>query len=208
MLDYRTFGYRRIRILRPLRMSIHIDESGLDKLKNDKTWQKLSPEHQAIWEAALQKHVGSMPAFIWIDTFIAQTVQSALAAGQVIKVSKAFTKALINAFGQCESNGEPTRDANGKFVADTELTDYENTPITENIQDYFMREVLPHVPDAYIDEIFRDDKDKEIGRVGYEINFERFFYRYVPPSKLHEIDAELKPVEAEIAALLAEVATE
>ncbi len=75
-------------------------------------------------------------------------------------------------------------------------------------RDYLAREVLPHLPDAYIDETFCDDKDKAIGRVGYEINFNRFFYQYVPPRKLHDIDAELKQVESEIAALLAEVATE
>ena len=61
------------------------------------------------------------------------------------------------------------------------------------------------MPDAYIDESFRDDKDHEIGRVGYEVNFNRFFYKYVPPRKLADIDADLKKVEAEIAALLGEV---
>jgi len=76
------------------------------------------------------------------------------------------------------------------------------------VQDYFAREVLPHVQDAYIDNSYRDDKDKEIGKVGYEINFNRYFYKYVPPRKLHDIDEELKQVEAEIAALLDEVATE
>jgi len=65
--------------------------------------------------------------------------------------------------------------------------------------------VLPHVPDAWLDESFRDEQDQEIGRVGYEINFNRYFYKYVPPRKLADIDAELKTVEAEIAALLGEV---
>lgn len=75
----------------------------------------------------------------------------------------------------------------------------------ESIQDYFAREVSPHLPDAYIDETFRDEKDKQVGKVGYEINFIRFLYQHVPPRKLHDIDAELKQVEAEIAALLGEV---
>jgi type I restriction enzyme M protein len=61
------------------------------------------------------------------------------------------------------------------------------------------------LPDAYIDESFRDESDKGIGRVGYEINFNRFFYKYVPPRKLVDIDADLKQVEAEIAELLGEV---
>ena len=115
---------------------------------------------------------------------------------------------LTNAFGQRDPQGEPVVDTDGNIVADPELTDYENVPLTEDIRDYLAREVLPHLPDAYIDESFRDDKDKEVGRVGFEINFNRFFYKYLPPRKLADSDADLKQVEAEIAALLAEVATE
>ena len=77
--------------------------------------------------------------------------------------------------------------------------------LTEDVRDYLAREVLPHVPDAWLDETFRDDKDGEIGLVGYEINFNRYFYKYQPPRKLADIDSELKQVEAEIAALLGEV---
>ena len=96
-------------------------------------------------------------------------------------------------------------DADGQVISDADLTDYENVPLAEDIKDFFAREVLPHVSDAYIDETFIDDKDHEIGRVGYEINFNHFFYKYVPPRKLTDIDADLKQVEAEIAALLGEV---
>ncbi len=208
MLDYRTFGYRRIKVLRPLRMSLHIEEAGLDKLKADKVWLKLSPEHQGVWEDSLLGQIGAIHPFGWAEKFAADVAQSSLASGKVIKAGKTFVKALTNAFGQRDPEGEPVLDADGEIVADPELTDYENVPLTENIRDYLAREVLPHLPDAYIDETFRDDKDKEIGRVGYEINFNRFFYQYVPPRKLHDIDAELKQVESEIAALLAEVATE
>ena len=90
-------------------------------------------------------------------------------------------------------------------MSDPKTTDYENVPLLESVRDSFAREVQPHVPDAWIDESFQDDKDKEIGRIGYEINFNRFFYKYVPPRRLEEIDAELKKVEAEIAELLGEV---
>ena len=208
MIDYRTFGYRRIKVLRPLRMSLVIDESGLSKLQEEKAWLKLSPEHQELWLAALQQHMGATHLFGWAEAFADETVRSALGAGKVIKAGKTFVKALANALGVRDPNGEPVTDADGNVVSDPELTDYENVPLTEDIHDYLAREVLPHLPDAYIDETFRDDKDKKIGRVGYEINFNRFFYQYVPPRKLHDIDAELKQVESEIAALLAEVATE
>jgi type I restriction enzyme M protein len=66
--------------------------------------------------------------------------------------------------------------------------------------------VTPFGPEAGVDESYRDESDREIGRVGYEINFNRYFYKYVPPRPLAEIDEELKTLEAEIAGLLKEVA--
>ena len=78
--------------------------------------------------------------------------------------------------------------------------------VTLSLGDYFEAEVLPHVEDAWINPDKRDARDSQIGLVGYEINFNRYFYQYVPPRPLAEIDAELKQVEREIAALLAEVA--
>jgi type I restriction enzyme M protein len=64
----------------------------------------------------------------------------------------------------------------------------------------------PCFPDAFIDHSVSDHKDGEVGLVGYQINFNRYFYRYVPPRPLHEIDADLKASEARIQALLGEVA--
>ena len=142
------------------------------------------------------------------ERFANAIVKSDDAKALKVKTNKTFINALIQAFGQKDQNADPVLDADGVMIADTDLTDYENMPYLNSIQDYFVREVLPHVPDATIDESFMDDKDKQFGWVGYEINFNRFFYQYQPPCKLHDIDAELKPVEADIAALLAEVATE
>jgi len=96
-----------------------------------------------------------------------------------------------------DEDGEIVRDKKGKPKADTSLRDTENIPLREDVQEYFEREVLPHVPDAWIDE----SKTK----VGYEIPFTRHFYEYSPPRPLAEIDAELKAVNAEIMALLQEV---
>ena len=70
---------------------------------------------------------------------------------------------------------------------------------------YFLKEVQPHVPDAWIDAGKRDAKDNEVGIVGYEIAFNRHFYQYQPPRPLEEIDADLDAVSAEIMALLREV---
>ena len=84
-----------------------------------------------------------------------------------------------------------------RYVVDTQLRDFENVPLKQDIDDYFRREVLPHVADAWMDR----SKDK----VGYEINFNRHFCRYTPPRALEAIDAELKKAEDEILRLLNEV---
>jgi type I restriction enzyme M protein len=202
MLDYRTFGYRRIRVLRPLRMRLHITRDNLSKLWNEKAWAKLTPEQQSGWQIALSAHLHEEQPVAWAETFIAQAIRGDATLG---KVGKPFLKALVNALGVRDPEGDEVTDADGNPVADSELTDYENVPLTEDVRDYLAREVLPHVPDAWLDETFRDDKDGEIGRVGYEINFNRYFYKYQPPRPLADIDAELKQVEAEIAALLGEV---
>jgi len=88
--------------------------------------------------------------------------------------------------------------AKGQPQPDSSLRDTENVPLGEDIQAYFQREVLPHAPDAWIDEA----KSK----VGYEIPFNRHFYVFEPPRDLHTIDEELKGVSARIMAMLGELA--
>lgn len=98
-----------------------------------------------------------------------------------------------------------------EFVQDGDLRDAENIALNPNvdttdlIESYFKREVQPHVPDAWMNADKRDDKDGEIGIVGYEIPFNRHFYVYEPPRDLAEIDADLDAVSREIMALLQEV---
>lgn len=88
--------------------------------------------------------------------------------------------------------------AKGKKLADPKLRDTENVPLDQDVEEYFRREVLPHVPDAWIDH----DKTK----VGYEIPFNRHFYVFQPPRPLEAIDAELTQVVSRIQAMLGEIA--
>ncbi|MBM4940711.1 SAM-dependent DNA methyltransferase [Vibrio parahaemolyticus] len=98
-----------------------------------------------------------------------------------------------------------------EFQQDGDLRDNENVPLDPSvststlIESYFKREVQPHVADAWINADKRDDKDNEIGVVGYEIPFNRHFYVYQPPRALEAIDADLDAVSAEIMKLLQEV---
>lgn len=98
-----------------------------------------------------------------------------------------------------------------EYQADSDLRDNENVPLDPSQavnainEAYFLKEVQPHVPDAWIDVSKKDDKDQQIGIVGYEIPFNRHFYQYQPPRDLIEIDADLDAVSAEIMDLLREV---
>jgi type I restriction enzyme M protein len=98
--------------------------------------------------------------------------------------------------------GEPVLGVKGKQKGkpqpDSALRDSENVPLVEDIRAYFEREVLPHVPDAWIDE--------EKNKVGYEIPFNRHFYVFEPPRSLHSIDEELRAVSANIMKMLEELA--
>lgn len=91
----------------------------------------------------------------------------------------------------------PQRDENGEIilkkgkpVADSELRDTENVPLTEDIHEYFQREVIPFAPDAWIDE----SKTK----IGYEIPFTRYFYKYVPPRPSDEVLLEIMTLQKDL----------
>ncbi|WP_330247283.1 type I restriction-modification system subunit M [Streptomyces sp. NBC_00562] len=118
-------------------------------------------------------------------------------AGLLWPTGAPFAKAVRDTVGVRDPEGELQKLKGGAPEPDTELRDYENVPLDEDVEDYLKREVHPHVPDAWIDHT----KTK----TGYEIPFTRHFYVYEPPRPLAEIDAELKSLEAEIQALLGEV---
>lgn len=96
-----------------------------------------------------------------------------------------------------DENGKPVTDKKGNPLADSEQRDYENIPLTEDVGEYFKREVLPHVPDAWIDH----SKTK----IGYEINFTKYFYKYKPLRSLEEIRADILALEAETDGMIKEI---
>ena len=118
------------------------------------------------------------------------------------EISKIFNN---DDFGYTKITVErPLRDENGELILkngkkqpDTSLRDTENVPLTENIQDYFKREVLPFSPDAWIDE--------KKSKVGYEIPLTRYFYKYEAPQPSAEIMAEILELEKELEGSLQEV---
>jgi type I restriction enzyme M protein len=123
-----------------------------------------------------------------------------------VKLNAPVKKAILSALSRRDETAAVCVDEDGESEPDPDLRDFELVPLKEDWRTYVAREVTPFVPDAWVDESYKDDADRGVGRVGYEINFNRYFYRYIPPRPLAEIDAELKTLEADIANLLKEVA--
>lgn len=179
------FGYRRISVERPLRLRFSVTP---DKLA---AYQAIKGSDQAEAFTKVEGSFDNLPAF--------------LKAAGIKRLGKSALKAALASFGERDGDAQPVLDDKGKVQADSDLRENENVPLNQSIDEYFAREVLPHVPDAWIDTSKTDAKDGLVGIVGYEINFNRYFYVYQAPRALVEIDADLKAVETEIAALLGEV---
>ncbi|MER6249042.1 type I restriction-modification system subunit M [Streptomyces griseorubiginosus] len=186
------FGYQRITVERPLKLRFEVTEETLAALEEAKPVAKLERSEEFV--AAVRTLLGSS----WTTKSVAFIAlkDAVVAAGLTWPSGAPFAKAVREAVGVRDPEGEVQK-IKGAAEPDADLRDYENVPLGEDVEEYLKREVLPHVPDAWIDHT----KTK----IGYEIPFTRHFYVYKPPRPLAEIDAELKSLEAEIQALLGEV---
>ncbi|MDF1477650.1 class I SAM-dependent DNA methyltransferase [Leifsonia sp. H3M29-4] len=185
------FGYRTITVERPLRLNWALTKERWDAAV-------LAKPLAAVADALAQVDlpvVEPVETTTDLPTF-AKTLKQLL-ADAAITLTPAQLKSLIQGLSERDDTAPVVTDARGKPLPDTDARDTENVPLDEDIHEYFAREVLPHVPDAWIDET----KTK----VGYEIPFTRHFYKYLPPRPLEEIDADLNKLIREITELLREV---
>lgn len=195
VFDTEDFGFRRITIERPLKLAFYPHEQArIHALKEDKAFLK--------WDVVLQNQALSALHSMQADEILSRKDFLKLLN---IKLTAAQFNILQKHFSKAHDNAEICKDADGRIEANSDLRDFENIPLKQDINEYFEREVKPHVPDAWIDENKRDEKDGEIGVVGYEIPFNRHFYEYKPPRPLEQIDAELDAVTQDILNLLGEV---
>lgn len=189
------FGYSTITVERPLQLRFTPTEDTVEELLALKSIAKLKTDEQTAIRTALAGLIGQE----WKDRdkFIGE-LKEALMQAEMAKPPAPLLKTIWSTIGEHDDTATVITGVKGKPEPDTALRDTENVPLTEDIEEYFAREILPHVPDAWIDH----DKTK----VGYEIPFTRQFYRYVPPRPLEEIQKDLRVLVAEIQEMLAEVA--
>jgi type I restriction enzyme M protein len=187
--DNSGFGHTRVTVERPLRLRYQMTTE--DKARFLDACPHLLDDVQAI-----DKNLGRKPEKDW--NVVWSRIEDVLHARKS-RWKKSEESLFRNVFTQKDAEAEPVAKGNrGKgHEPDPDLRDFENVSLKDDIDAYFEREVRPHLPDAWMDRT----KDK----VGYEINFNRHFYKYTPPRPLEKIDAELKQAEEEIMRLLREV---
>jgi type I restriction enzyme M protein len=210
VFDNEDFGYWRITVERPLRLNFAITPERMEAVERQGAFAGLAKSRKKGREAEVEVAEGKKLQDAIMGVLVSLT------SSDVCKNREAFAAKLKTAFKRNDvkvptpvmkavlaglSERDETADVCGGDhdpECDADLRDTENVPLKDDIHAYFEREVLPHVPDAWIDE----DKTKK----GYEIPFTRHFYRYTPPRPLDEIDADLKRLSGGIQAMLREIA--
>ncbi len=215
IFDSEDFGYRKITVERPLRLNFQASPERIERLKEQSAFaslavsKKKSAEMKGIEEQAGKEQqklilamLNSFPDTLYHDRGEFEKVLKKGMKTGGITVAAAVYKAILSALSERDETANICLDKQGNPEPDTDLRDTENVPLKQDINDYFDREVLPHVTDAWISDTVRDIRDGAIGKVGYEINFNRYFYKYQPPRTLEAIEADIKEVEGEILAML------
>ena len=212
------FGFRKITVERPLRLDFQASPERIARLENERAFVSLAVSRkkgeakakdeeagrkQQAEIRALLKNLPNKP-FLDREDFEAELSQAAQEAK--LKLAAPIKKAIFSALSERNDEAEICRDREGRPEPDPQLRDTESVPLLEDVESFFEREVKPHVPDAWIDTKRRDARDGQVGLVGYEINFNRYFYEYRPPRPLEQIQADIQQVEKEIVAMLREVA--
>lgn len=219
VFDNLDFGFRQITVERPLRLSFLASPERIERLREITAFQNLAKSKKkdkkqvAVEEKAGREHQEAIIAAIATmnttklykqrESFVAD-LEAAFDRAD-LKLAAPIRKAILSALSERDETADICRDVDGNPEADTELRDYENVPLKEDIRKYFDREVRPHVPDAWINESVTDEKDGQVGRIGYEIPLTRHFYKYVPPQPLEEIETEIADLEKHIVRMLREV---
>ena len=216
------FGYRKVPIERPLRLNFQASPERVERLdeqtafinlaksrKKDPKEKAAEEEHGRKQQQALRGVLSEMSDTLYKDRndfleALQKAIDSAGSLETFPSINSTLLNAILNALSERDDSAEICLDKSRNTEPDSELRDYENVPLDEDIKEYFDREVKPHVPDAWVDENIKDHKDGETGKVGYEINFNRYFYEYQPPRPLEEIEAEIKTLEEEISLMLKE----
>ena len=206
IFDNEDFGYRKVTIERPLKLSFNVNQETIENVKNTTQFINLAvSKKKDLVVKATEENEGREKqekvikllesfdnTFEYMDRekFIkdlktkSKSFNIALPAGLI--------KAIVNAIGVRNEDAEVCKDSKGNIESDPSLKDTESIALKDDVYEYFEKEVKPHVNDAYIDE-------SSINNIGYEIPFTRHFYNYEELRSFEDIMKEVESLESEIA---------
>jgi len=213
IFDNEDFGYNRITVERPLRLNFQTSEERIALLENEKAFQNLSKPKKKGKAGLKQKEEGeklqqdilamlkSMDgSAIYKNRDKFEEILNEHCKKYGLSLPAPIKKMILKALSEQDETADVCIDKKGNPEPDTALRDNENVPLKEDIRAYFEREVLPHVPDAWIDE------NKTVK--GYEINITKYFYKYKPLRALADIRADILALKQETEGMVQEVLEE
>ena len=220
IFDNLDFGYRRITVERPLRLAFEVTEARLEKIAKGEAGitklDKMDVAERGLWVDTLAEHAGPT---VWknksaFEDWLAAKFPDTLEDDELELLLQALSCKDETADPIIRLVAEPQPDKKAKavdlnrrglwphgkqwveYMPDADLRDFENVPLKRKIEDYFDKEVRPHVADAWI---------SGEPKIGYEIPFTRHFYQYTQPRTLTDIQKDVEQLEAEILGMLKEV---
>lgn len=185
------FGFHQVTVERPLRLKCQVTPEGIEALQQETTFINLATSKkkgeagEKEMEAGREKQALLLQALAQASTDVFMNRESFKEYLTMLfhevgyKPNAPIWKSLVKVFGTRCEEAAICYDNKGNVEPDSELRDTEQIPLTETIEDYMAREVLPYTSDAWIDET----KTK----IGYEIPFTRHFYEYTPPRPSREV---------------------
>jgi type I restriction enzyme M protein len=204
VVDGEEFGYRRIVIDQPLRLRFQISKERIEDLDNERAFTNREEEVQERIKEVLSEMDKEK---VWMDrgSFLNDVEFQLNMAG--LNVRDSVYNAIERVMGEQDPEAEICRDGNGNPEHDSDRRERERIPLGIDPQDYFEEEVEPYLENAWINESskYHDDQDGELGVVGYEINFDRYFYEPEQLRSQDEINHDLQILKDEIIELFQEV---
>ena len=224
------FGFRKITVERPLKLNFQASLERVARVSEQKAFQNLAKSRKRGAAGSAEEAEGRarQQAILTMLKLLPNTLHkdrnaflkelTAAADKAELKLSAPVTKAILSALSERDETAAICRGTDGQPEPDPQLRDPERVPLAHSqdaadgqgllasVRKYFDSEVKAHVPDAWIDIVKRDQKDGLVGHIGYEINFNRYFYRYAAPRPIPEIEADIQSVEKDIREMLEDMA--
>ena len=205
-----NFGYYKITVERPVQLNFQASDERIELLKEEQVFLKLTESKKKKKDEQLKeieegkkkqgkiiKALKSNGNTLYKNKDKFESVLDNVFMEHKIEVDKSLKKAILKALSEHDETADIICGKNGNPEPNPDLRDYENVLLKEDIYEYFKREVKPHLPDAWIDE--------KKTKVGYEISFTKYFYKYKPLRPLDEITGDIKILEGETRRLMEEV---